>query len=489
MSTSPNILFIVLDTARAKTVLPNLNSGLMPTVSQLADQGITFNNAMTTAPWTLPSHASLFTGQYTSDHDTHAGTKYFDPDVPTLAELLSENGYSTVGISGNIWVSPEFGFDRGFDQFSMKYDYLWGGADLSEITQKDSNFERFLSFINTLRSSGSVTRTIINAVWANTIANRYDDGARRTTDRAIDWIDRNYSESTPFFFFINYLEPHLEYNPPDEFANDYLSKGISMDEANRVNQDPWEYVAGDVEMEQSEFQVLEELYKGELAYLDNQLERIISRLNSLNIMDETMIIIVGDHGENIGDHELMDHQYCLYDTLLHVPLIIRYPDEFNEGDEHDGLVEIRDLYPTILDVAGVNELPESSSMNSLLNIKKDSTRNSTIAEYLLPQPSLEELQKSVENFDSSAQKYDHSLRSIRTKKWKLIENGEKEIKLYDMESPNEETNDLSQKNPDVVRKLQDQLHKRLGKFKTENDYGNKISSSSKQRLEDLGYLQ
>jgi arylsulfatase A-like enzyme len=487
----PNILFLVFDTARAKTVLPELKTGLMPATTDLAQDGTIFTKAMSTAPWTLPSHSSMFTGMYTSDHSTHAGSQIFEPDVSPLPEQLKNCGYKTAAISGNIWISPEFGFDRGFNQFSMKYDRLWGGADLSEISSEDNLKGRTKTLLQTLDGPNSVTKTILNLLWAKIMSGRYDDGARQTTTRTINWIKNQTESESPFFYFINYLEPHLEYNPPDGFADEFVPDDSTDKEVESVNQDPWEYIAGSTDMSNSDFEVLEGLYKGELKYLDSQISRLVSSLKQQGMYNDTAIIVVGDHGENIGDYGLMDHQYSLYETLLHVPLILKWPDSYDSVEEHNGLVELRDLFPTILELVGTTSGNNTKcSSNSLVPQQGTiQSRDFTIGEYLVPQPSMDSLQEQVSSFDPDAKKFDRALRSIRTDQWKLIESEYGDVELYDLTESSEEVEEVSEEYPQVVTNLRQQLTVERGQLNRGATKNVEMSNSSKERLEELGYLQ
>jgi len=491
LNTANNIVFIVFDTARAKTLLPGLEAGLMPSVAGLAEDGTMFTKAMTTAPWTLPSHASLFTGQYPSEHQAHAGSKEFDPEAATMAEQLRSAGYDTGAVSGNVWISPEFGFDRGFEQFSMKYDYTWGGADLSQLTQQQTFKSRSLKFLELLVGPESASKTLINGLWGRFFANSDDDGANHSTSLAIDWIDRRKDSESPFFFFMNYLEPHLEYDPPLKYASAFLPDDADPDQVESINQDPWEYIAGNVDMDEEAFEILQSLYKAEFSYLDTQVGRLIRFLENVGLYDETAIIIVGDHGENIGDHGLMDHQYCLYDTLTHVPLIIKWPGNIASDTSHDGLVETRDLYPTILDIAGLTtKTPKSCSKNSIN--PRDltaSSREYIISEYLVPQPSMDSLREQVSEFDPTVERYDRALRSIRTEDWKFIEASDDHKELYRIKTSANENKDIVDSKPEVASRLQSILLEDRGQLERGDLDTASMTDQSRERLENLGYIQ
>lgn len=484
----PNILLIVMDTARAETVLENKE--VMPNFLEFANKGTLFTNAYSTAPWTLPSHASLFTGQYTSDHGTHAGNKEFDPEVPTLAEKLQSSGYRTVGFSNNVWISSEFGFGRGFDNLRTSMQLVEGGANLGSIAKEYSGiYEQALAVSKFLiRRNGH--RTLINGLYSKFFRNRYDDGARLTNWWIKRWLSSHKNREEPFFLFVNYLEPHLEYDPPKEFRYKFKPDGLSRSDLDNVNQDPWSYICDQIEMDQQDFEALSALYKAELNYLDYRLGRLFKFLEKKGLLDETVVILTGDHGENLGDHGLMDHQYCVYDTLLHVPLIIRYPSTFPEGETFDSLVELRDIYPTLLDLANIpeNKTSETSSNSLLRVVNTGNGRKEVIAQYLHPQPSMKSLRDRVGELPNSVLQYDRALHAVRSKHWKVIEGSDGTENVYELP---DETESVTK---DGTNELQiDQIIKGLRETvgnpkKATPSTDSDISITKKAQLEDLGYL-
>lgn len=460
-----------MDTARASTVFELLKKGELPGLTQFARSGTVFENVFTTGPWTLPSHASLFTGLRSSGHGVHTRSRYFNPPVPSLAEQLSAQGYDTVGISGNVWISPTFGFDAGFDNLSSKWDLFWGGNDLSSVSTA-SGVERIKEAGRALATK-ELPLTLLNAVYGKCIQSRTEEkGARITTLRTIRWL-RSRDGDTPFFYFINYLEPHLDYRPPKRYAED---------DPDAVNQDPWEYVTGNAEMGTEDFETLRRLYRAEIRYLDSHLERLYTTLSETGLLEETAIFLVGDHGENIGDHDLMDHQYSLNETLLHVPLVARYPPVFSQ-DKCSSLFEVRDLYPTILELAGA--APETYGSETTL---LDEGRERVFAEYRHPQPRMEALSESVTQLSDTCRSHlDRTLRSVRTSDWKLIEAEDGTTELF---PAGNECTDLSEKNPAVTSALVEEMEEAGIELEREADRKTSVetSESTEERLADLGYI-
>ena len=487
MTSLPNVLLIVMDTARAKTVYDHPE--VMPNVHEIAQEGTTFTNAFSTAPWTLPSHASMFTGRYTSGHGTHARSTRFDPEYPPLARRLDDAGYRTAAFSNNTWIAPEFGFGQGFDQFSTWLKVVDGGVDLEEIARgKDGLVEQGLAVGKSLfRRDGH--RTFLNAVYAKFLKERYDSGARLNNWKIRRWLTEHGDGEEPFFVFANYLEPHLDYDPPGEFRTRFLPADVDRADLDGVNQDPWAYICDQVSMDRTDFEALRALYRGELNYLDYRLGNLYDHLDESGLLEETLIVIVGDHGENIGEHGLMDHQYCLYDTLLRVPLLVRYPEAFPPGERFDGLVEVRDLFPTILQAADQSVTDPAASDESLQQALDDGGREYVFGEYAAPRPSMEALEERVGDVPPEVREYDRALRSIRSEEWKLIQASSGETELYDVAADRDETNDVSDEAPDTVASLSGTLERKLDTFELGADDETTMSQSTRERLEELGYLQ
>jgi arylsulfatase A-like enzyme len=472
---TPNVLLIVLDTARASRVY---DSELMPNLNRFAGEAATYTNAYTTAPWSLPSHASLFTGEYTSGHRIHADQPQFTPETEPLATRLSDAGYETLAYSNNFWVSRSFGFDTGFDEYHVGWELFHGGEGFAEVGKEHTDIAgQVRAFAPKLLARNGL-KTAANALFLVTLWDRYDSGAYLTNRQVKNWFR---GSDDPFFMFLNYHEPHLDYDPPGEYIEQVTPEGTTPPDADGVNQEAWAYVTGEVEMDESDFERLRLLYDAELRYLDSRLGELFDSLEEEELLEETLVVVTSDHGENLGDHGLMGHQYCLYDSLVHVPLIVRGPGV--EPGTRDGFVELRDLYPTILDAAGVEEVPPER------DIRGDPDRELVAAEYWTPPCPTSELRADYGELPERVQKFDRGLQAVRTHEWKLVLGTDGSTQLYDLsEDPGEKT-DVSQDHPDVVDELSEEIQSRFDPITADDDYTKPdVSPVVTNRLEDLGYL-
>jgi arylsulfatase A-like enzyme len=260
-----------------------------------------------------------------------------------------------------------------------------------------------------------------------------------------------------------------------------------------VPQDAWGYLAGTVDIDPSEFEILRALYRAELAYVDERIGELRSALKTAGEWEDTLVVVTGDHGENIGDHGLMDHQYCLYETLLRVPLVVGGGAAWS-GEPTYRPVSLVDLAPTLLDVAGVEgDADRWRSEIQGVSFHPDANSNptgSSFAEYITPQPSMDALERRVGNLPTSVRRYDRSLRAVHEGRWKLIRGSDGSVELYDVEADPNETVDRSDEEATRVETLNACLDEWLASFESANlTSETEMGEATRRRLEDLGYLQ
>lgn len=481
--TNPNIVLIVMDTARADEATLTKDTLPMEFLSGVTTSGTVFTNARANAPWTLPSHGTLFSGQYPSVHGAHAGHKSFEY-TPTLPAILSEAGYSTVGISNNTWISSEFGFDRGFDEFLATWQLFQDSVDFGDIAQTRTNtVDRLRGILE--KFSGNPMKNLVNLIYGNFFRKRYDDGAQRTNNLLAKNL-HSYLDDGPLFLFLNYLEPHLEYRPPEEVAREWLPDDVSYAESQRVNQDAWGYITGAEQMSERDFTILRALYRAELAYLDERIAELYGLFDQAGIVNETVFIVTGDHGENIGEHGLMDHQYSLHETLLRVPLVMFGGPAPKKG-RVDTPVQLTDIPPTILEFAGI-DVPDEWPGYILGSPNPIESERSIYSEYLAPQPAIETLQERY-RCCSNVEEYDRRLRSVYRDGWKFIRGSDDKEWLFDVSSDPEECENLVSSEPmrrDELCALLEQWTDGLPSVEHDDV---SMDTTTRERLEDLGYLQ
>ncbi|SEW15011.1 Arylsulfatase A [Natrinema salifodinae] len=459
-----------------------------PTLTRLADEGTAFDNAFATAPWTLPSHASFFTGTYPSEHGTHGNHTYLDDDLRTLPEAFADAGYQTIGVSNNTWITEEFGFDRGFEDLRKGWQYIQSDADMGAVVRGEDLREKLIATRNRL-FDGNPLVNAANILYSEVFQPAGDDGSNRSTDWIDDWLGSR-TDDRPFFLFCNFIEPHVEYDPPREYAERFLPEGASYEEATAVRQDPRAYDCEDYDISDREFAMLRGLYRAELAYVDHQLGQLREALVAHDEWEDTLLVVCGDHGEHIGEHGFFGHQYNLYDTLLNVPLVF-HGGPFTDGGRRNELVQLLDLPATLLETAGIDdpELREQWSSRSLHPGSSDDARDAVFAEYVAPQPSIDRLEARFGDIPDRVRQYDRRLRAIRTPEYKYVRGDDGFERLHHVRTDPFERTDVSDEEPETVRRLRRRIEEQ---FEPLADAGIveevEMRDGTKERLADLGYL-
>jgi arylsulfatase A-like enzyme len=340
---SSNVLLLVLDTVRSFSMSAyGYARTTTPTLERLANEGVRFERAFATSGWTLPSHASMFTGRYA--HEIRTGPGFPLPDgVPTLAEALTAAGYATGGFVANLnYTSWEHGVGRGFIRYE---DY--------PVTPL------------TLLTSTSLGRRLFAAQSVRNLVEYYDDEDRKSAATVqqdfLAWLDGLGGK--PFFGFLNYFDAHHPYLPPAPFDTLF---GPALPPAYRP------YLPEFDQFSSQEIALASNSYHGAIAYIDRQIDNLIEELRQRDLLDNTLIIITSDHGEHFGDHDLLGHGNSFYRQLLQVPLIMRFPRRIPGASIISAPVSLRDLPATILDIT---RIPDDYGIpgTSLIPIVGDST--------------------------------------------------------------------------------------------------------------------
>lgn len=457
----PNILLLVLDCVRADGLgIYGNPRQVTPRLDELAGRSRRYTQARSAAVWTLPSHTSIFTGLHPCQHGVNVENRFLDATIPTLAETVQQVGYQTAAFSTNAWVGPHFGLDRGFEHFSA----LW----------------------RIFPSMGKKSFPWWEKALRKRVLERHDKGARKLNNYVERWWREERNPDRPYFLFGLYLDAHLPYEPPPGYA-EHLLQGKALRHARDANQDAWAYMAKEVTMTSQDFDGLRALYDAEIAYVDTQLGALLDFLESVGGLDNTVIIITSDHGENIGDHGLMDHQYCVYDSLAHIPLIIHHTDHFPTGKE-DHLIQHTDLFPTILDLAGSPEILDLPG-RSLLDTQH-ATHNTQCAITQYTAPHRHRFARRHPDFDQAKHGYDRTLDGIVQDDFKLIRSNEGEIQLFNLlEDPDELTN-IASVHPDHVSDLATALDQWLNEHLPSGaaSTSTKLDDGLVEHLRGLGYL-
>jgi arylsulfatase A-like enzyme len=341
---SPNVLFIVLDTVRADHLsLYGYERPTTPALERLAKRGVRFDAARATAPWTLMSHASFFTGRWPHELDVEWLTP-LRKNFKMLAEYLGARGYATAGFVSNVmYCSSDTGLDRGFTHYE---DYLL--EKLSPLRTSIMIEEALTGLVSlgSRQESGVLRAT---QEWLRPLfryAVRRD--ARSINRGFLSWLDRRPQPGRPFFVFLNYLDAHSPYEVP-WYANQRFGSRPQTAEEQRIIFGHWTAI-DKLQLPRDYVTLARSCYDSCLAYLDEEIGRLCDELDRRGVLGKTWIVITSDHGEGLGEHDLFEHGESLYSTEIHVPLLIVPPSDIKAEGVVSETISLRDLPATIVDL-------------------------------------------------------------------------------------------------------------------------------------------
>lgn len=417
----PNILLISLDALRADHLgCYGYDRATSPFLDRIASKGIQFSHASVNTHGTPPSHTTMLSSLYQETHTVGFGANSpegrndtIPAEVELIQEILQDHDWHTLGVTGGGYMSGVFGFSRGFDYFSDK-----------------------------ARSIEQGTAMLLQA------------------------IRPALQDHRPIFAMYHTYEIHSPYEPPPRYRTIFgeYSSDISPKSETLV---PLQVNAGKT-LKRNDFDFLESQYDGEIRYSDNVLEAFFAELQSIGFLENALVIITSDHGEEFGDHGGLLHRASLYEELLHIPLILFGP-MVAQGVVDPQLVSLIDVTPTILAQAG---LPETDLMagRDLLNLPP---------------------QESWPNHRSFAQ-YTSRFYSVRTPRWKLIHKPKaKQVQLFDLRRDPNERHNVVKGFPELADELQadlDAWRTSLPRLDFQENRDQEISDEKINELRALGYI-
>jgi arylsulfatase A-like enzyme len=313
-SEAPNVLVYMIDTLRLdKLGCYGYERNTSPNLDALASDGLVCTQLLPQSSWTRPSVGSLLTGVYPHVHGAQDRGDVLKPDIPHLADALEYGGYRTVGFMTNPNCLPFWGFGKEFDRYVDANAHYWKRTNDSHVT-----------------------------------------------DLAIDALDD--VEGRPWFLYVHTMGPHGPYEPPAPYDTQF---------------NPDDYDNPEWKLARKERRYRRETlaaYDGEIAFTDAQFGRLVDELKARGEYDNTLIIVVSDHGEEFWEHGGMDHGHTLYEELVRVPFIVKLPGGAQAGGQRDHLVEMIDLAPTILDILDLPPVSRFQGMSVKEMLKTDTAQ-------------------------------------------------------------------------------------------------------------------
>jgi arylsulfatase A-like enzyme len=427
----PNVLLVTLDTTRADRMgYAGYDGASTPALDRLAREGAWFESLATTAPITLPAHATLLTGFHPPEHGVRLnGVAALPESVPTVAASFRAEGYRTGAVVAFSTLAAEYGLNRGFD------DYLEPSPQEIDIRL-----------------------TLQPAVDDDDSPAPYLRGDR-VADRALAWLQRR-GHRKPWFLWVHFFDPHHPYH--------------------------WNRQAVGIAFTHP--------YDAEIAFMDLQIARLLAYLDETGMDQETLVVAVGDHGEGLGEHNEETHLYLLYETTVHVPMALRYPGRIPGGQRIAAPASTVQVAPTLLDLAGVSPSPDLARqwaklkwLPSCAKAWSRASRSDSLAPLLLgtapAAPSVNSYAETAQGFAT----YNWApLRSVRQGDWKLIDAPEPE--LYHLRQDPRERHNLAAEAGETVERVLQVLREHEDLLTPQRADVLQPSDTTRKALASMGYL-
>lgn len=445
-----NVLLVTVDSLRADHVgCYGYDRDTTPVVDSLANSGLSFD-AYANSTWTRASFPSILTSTYPLEY---GGYEYLAGDRKTVGEAVDAT-HNTAAFHSNLWLSRDYGYDRGFDRF---YDSKTDPSLLARL--------RTYLKLN-LDHDGVVYRTLqrlydgTEAVAGLNVGQTYKD-AESLTDRAIDWLE---TAPEPFVCWIHYMDVHHPY-VPHESAAEALGLPLDLSEREAI-QLRRKMVETPAQLTDRDRRTLVDLYDNEIRYTDAQIGRLVEATNGTE--RETSVVVTADHGEEFGEHGGYSHNAGMYDEVLHVPFVVSQAREASPGKRSEA-VELLDVAPTVCDLAG-DEVPDVYRGRSVLDAAGSGVHARVISETIPDaEPKL----------------------ALRTLAWKYIWDVQSDSReLYDLEEDPAETSNVVDVERDVAEELRTELEAHLADLREPSSQLPDVSmdAATEERLQNLGYL-
>ena len=435
----PNVVIFMMDTQGARNMsCYGYRRPTTPNIDRIASEGVLFENHFVTAPWTLPAHASLFTGRYQSGHGAGAQHEGLEPGLPQMGEVFTNAGYRTVCLCNNGWA-----YDSGSPRSA--------GTGFEHIRYGRGDIEPVPPYI------------------PSEDPDEQDKGSLKAVGIACKWIDDSYIEKgkqKPFLMFINCTEPHDVYKPPEPWRSRFLLEGITFEEALARKGGQASSTIGDECLTVDDWAIQRSLYDGSTACLDDRIGKLAGELKERGIYDDTVFIVTGDHGDVQGEqvHYAYHSQNGVWDGACKTPLAIRYPKLFEAGTRCGELVQTNDVFPTLMEICGIQdaEATESIQGESLLAALEGPTREFALLESQRAAHVMRRGWTEAEDPDSLDVRFANAwYKAARTKTHKYLWASDGRDMLFDMVRDPDELWNLVARYPEIAAELRRKLEAKL----------------------------
>lgn len=455
-----NVLLITIDTLRADRLqCYGYAKGQTPNIDRLASEGALFKNAFCDVTWTVPSLASTMTGTYATVHGLKSTYQRLEDRNRTLAEVLKEHGYATAAVVGSFPASSSFGFGQGFDFYDEEFNtpiVRGGDAEGARVPMEfheDIEEQRDFQY---RKAQGDAYRP-----------------DSEVTDHALAWLRSHHGK--PFFLWAHYFGPHEKSDQAFSF----------FEQVNRSNA----------------------AYDGDVTASDVAVGRLIDGLRSMGLLDRTIVVLHADHGQSLNEHHYFGHGRYLYDEVLRIPLVVRYPKEVPPGTRLDAMARNIDVLPTVLAALGMHDREDFQGRN-LLPLMQPGGHSHDAETYCETYLSATEGFADQVPLNGSFKPVGFRRLGVRTPEWMFIKNEPWPLldvsqpppldeslrtkltseELYDLRADPREAANVITREPEVANQMRSRL---LSYLALERQPARRVEldERSRERLRSLGYMQ
>lgn len=480
MKRRPNVIVLVLDSLRAESM--SLYGHPIPTtprIDALATSGTVYENAISSALWTIPSHASMLSGLYPSQHciTNMQGTRRFNSQLVTLPEALRREGYVTAAFSQNPFFAPSYGLGDGFSAFFETNDPAGNHAcaAIGRLVRSDIGFlHRTGFFLERLRAPQNCLQMILR------------------------WMRTHAGRERPVFAFANLLAPHFPWIVPPHIlirAKAFDLRYLSRADYVTLTRE-WEFNSRAATPSKAHLRMWRKLYDAAIMHVDAAVGRFVDHAAGWPGWTNTILVVTSDHGEVLGDYRgIVGHSLTMSDKLIRVPIVVRHPDR-NEGDRVSGVVQTVDLYRTILDWTGtsLNAVPSAQTEMPSLDTPLHGRTAVTEEDYTDGFDVLSRLKTLNPALDDDF--YPWAQKSVRSRSHKYVAYETGPGEFYDLSvDPHERCNLIASVDSEQLVPLRE-LQRALAVWHTDREVFPPVqlerstdrSSEVEERLRALGYL-
>jgi arylsulfatase A-like enzyme len=448
-----DILLITVDSLRADHVgYHGYEREVTPYIDELAADASVFTRAYAHAGGTKFAFPSILTSVYPLMYGGYRGVS---DEQTVVSEVFQDAGYQTGGFHSNLYISSDFGYDRGWDEFFDSKSDASLTAQLRQWAKTNLNdtpiFPLLKRGYDLVESSGGVN------------VGSYITPADEITDYAIDWIE-DTDDDRPSFLWVHYMDVHHPFLPPEEYQREFLDETVSHRDSIKLRR---KLIEEPENVTEAELQTTLDLYDAEIRFTDDQIRRLVEAAETQ--WGDVTTMFTADHGEHFLDHGYFSGAQ-LMDVKMHVPLFV---SGWGDSGEYDDLVGLVDIPPTLVDHAGL-DIPETFHGRSLRDLVFDSEWDR------------EEILGGL-GLTADDRRY-----VCRERDWKYIRRPPgTDDELYDLETDPEEQTNVAADHPDVVRRLSkkvDEHEETITATETDRQEAD-LSEDAKERLRRLGYAE